>query len=435
MTAKTKQIGFKTENKKDSTVIKVNKNISYLSSGAVATPISWFEEEKKAIQTSNDYINWGVKNDYPQEIRNITLRNYVAPALLKFKVSAAIGKGYLLYKSIYEGDKEIKELVNNPEIEDFLEKIDYESYLQEAVTDLEWYEMLHTEFIRTKLGKIDTFKHLEAMYTRCAKRNSKGIIDKFYYGDFSDKNIDSKDLTQIQAYNYDETKKQNKFLLRSTIPTPGYLYYPPAAWHSSALWMQVSNEIPKFKANGMQNAMLLRYHIQYPSNYFIEAMPDEDNYTDEDRETAKKAIFQQIDELLTGTQNAQKAFYSEFQVDPITGKKMDGWIIETIKDESNYDAHKTDNEHATSAICSAHSVNPTLANVILNSSFSSKGSELRNAFKIYTELYTYKTRQLVTKPFELTKKINGWDKEIKIGFRDLVLTTLDENPTGSTNAL
>lgn len=422
---------------KTQSVQKINKKISYLSkSEAIVTPISWFEEEKKNIDRSNDeWIKWGKNDNYPEEIRNITLRNYVAPALLKFKVSAANGKGWMLYKTRYEGKTEIKEPVKNSEIEEFLEKIDFDSYLSEAITDLEWYEILHTEFIRNKGNKIDSFRHLETMYTRAAKRNAKGKIHKFFYGNFSDKRVDKTALTQIQAYNYNEKNPQSKFVLRSTIPTPGYLYYPPAAWHSSALWMQVSNEIPKFKANGMMNSMTIRYHIEYPADYFIEAMPDELEYTDEDRENKKNEIFQQIDDLLTGTTNAQKAFYSSFQTDVQTGKALDGWKIHVLKDETNYDAHKGDNEQATSAICSSHSVNPTLANVILNSSFSSKGSELRNAFKIYTELYTYKTRQLVTKPFELTKKINGWDKDIKIGFRDLVLTTLDENPTGSTNAL
>jgi hypothetical protein len=434
MTVK-KQIGFHTEPKNKS-VIPIDKKVSYLSkSDTVITPIDWFQSEQKNIDRSNNaWINWGEKDEYPQTIRDITLKNYVAPSLLKFKISAALGKGYLLYKSIYEGEREIKELVRDTQIEDFLEANNYKKYLLEAATDAEWYEILHTEFIRSKDNKISSFKHLETMYTRAERKDSKGKIGHFYYGNFIDKKLKPDDYAKIQAYNYNEEKPQNKFVLRSSIPTPGFLYYPPATWHSSALWMQVSNEIPKFKANGMQNAMSLKYHVEYPAGYFEQAMPDDD-YTDEQREAKKNEVFNQIDELLTGTQNAQKAFHSEFQTDSITGKKMDGWIIHVLKDETNYDAHKGDNEQATSAICSAHGVNPTLANVIVSGAFSSKGSEMRNAFKIYTELYTNRTRELITEPFELIKKINGYDRDIKIGFRDLVLTTLDENPTGSTNAL
>jgi hypothetical protein len=422
------------------TVKRIDKNISYLSkSSAIVTPIDWFGAAKeKAIQSNNDYIFWGVQDNYPEQIKNISLKNHVVSALLKFKIRAVLGKGYLLYKSRYEGNREIKELVNNSEIEEFLERIDYNSYLEKAVSDCEWYGILYTEFIRNKGKKIHSFNHLDTINTRCGKKNKNGIIDKFYYGNFSD----AKDLTEIKAYNQNELKPQDKFCVRSVIPCPGFLYYPPNSWHSSAMWMQVSNEIPKFKANSMTNSMVLRYHIQYPSNYFLNAFPSEKGYTDLDRENKKTEIFNQIDDLLTGTQNAQKVFISEYQMQNtnkipknIKSKNLIGWSIEPIKDLTNYDAYSDDNDNAISAICTAHSVNPRLGSVILNREMSSKGSEIRHAFNLYTQLYTTKTRQMITKPFEITKKINGWDKEIKIGFKDLLIESLDKNPTGSRNII
>jgi hypothetical protein len=34
------------------------------------------------------------------------------------------------------------------------------------------------------------------------------------------------------------------------------------------------------------------------------------------------------------------------------------------------------------------------------------------------------------KPIEIVKYENGWDKDIHFGFRDMLLTNLDENPNG-----
>lgn len=415
-----------------------HENICYSAKSGVV--IEFIENDinsdyKKTESSKTEYVYWGKKNTTPKLIRDLTLQNHIAPGLLDFKISATIGKGIMLYQSIYEGDKEIKTLIKNQEVEDFLNANgmgdEDSTKLFEFATDLHWYENMFAEFIfnqgKTKIVKLN---QLEAYYTRSGKRNELGMVDNVYFGDFY--NTKLKEFTPIPVLTEESIKTSGvyKYAMHVKKPTTGFLYYPPAVWHSTEMWMKVSNAIPIFKASGMANDMRIKYHVKVPNNYFESQYPQDI----EKQQQAENAFFDQLDEFLVGEQNTLKSFATFFPIDPITGKELAGVQIVVIEDKVNYEAHLTDDERATSAICSGHNINPTLANILINNQLSS-GSEIRNAFQIYVSLNTYSFRQLLLKPLYTIKKINNWDSKIKFGFRDIKLETLDVNPTGSTNAL
>lgn len=388
---------------------------------------------KRTQDTKTEYVYWGKRNDSPKRIRDLTLANHIAPGLLAFKIAATIGKGIITYESVYEGDKEIKTPIEDNEVYDFLNENGFgeedHSKLAELVTDLHWFESGFAQFImnqaKTKVAKLS---NLEAYYTRSGKRNENGDVGNIYFGDFYNAKV--KDFTPIPLYNPSLSEIPDKFAIHLKVPTPGFLYYPPATWHSSELWMKVSNAIPLFKASGMENDMVVKNHVKIPANYFALQAPD----NAEEQKKIEKDFYAQLDEFLVGEQNTRKSITTFYPVDPITGKELAGVQIIPIEDKTNYEAHLTDDERATSAICSAHNINPTLANILINNKLSS-GSEIRNAFEIYTGLYSYTFRQLAVKPLYIVKRINKWNPKIKFGFRDIKLETLDINPTGSTNAL
>lgn len=403
-------------------------------SGVVVEFIETNINSNYKTNTKRKWVNWGEDDKTPKKIRDLTLRNHIAPGLLDFKISATIGKGIMLYESIYEGDKEIKTPVKDAEVEDFLNSNglgeEHSDRLFEFATDLHWYENMFGEYIfneaKTKVAKLN---HLETYYSRSGPINDDGKVEKIFYGDFYASKV--KDIAEISLLTADISKIEDfKYAFHIKKPTTGFLYYPPAVWHSTELWMKVSNGIPVFKASGMANDMRIKYHIKIPNNYFALQYPDDIAA----QQKAEKEFFDQLDEFLTGEQNTLKSFATFFPIDPITGKELAGVQIVVIEDKVNYEAHLTDDERATSAICSGHNVNPTLANILIGNKLSS-GSEIRNAFEIYVGLYTYSFRQLLLKPLYTVKKINKWNPKIKFGFRDIKLETLDINPTGSTNAL
>jgi hypothetical protein len=388
-----------------------------------------------------EYAFWGEKNTLPAQIREVTLQNHIAPALLDFKTTATVGKGIITYIERTEGDRIYKEIVNIPEIDDFLSANGYHEEnmdkLIEFSTDFHWYENIFCEMIRSNGGKVIQINHLDCIFTRSGKKNKNGNVTHLYvsekFGHTKERTVSPSDIQKIPYYN--PAANQPKFGVHFKKPTPGFLYYPPAPWHSSELWMRLGTSIPLVKASAIRNAMDIKYHIQIPESYFISLYP-QGQYSKEDREKAKKKIIEQLNDFLVGQTNSKKAVTTFYPVDPITGKEMPGIKIEPLTDPTNHSAYLDDDERATAAICSAHNVNPSLANILLRNSLSGQsGNQLRYAFDLWTQLYAYIPRQYILRPLYLVKKINGWNKDIKFGFKDLKLETLDANPTGSTNAI
>ena len=78
-------------------------------------------------------------------------------------------------------------------------------------------------------------------------------------------------------------------------------------------------------------------------------------------------------------------------------------------------------------------VHPSLKGASPGKSKNINGTETRELFIIAQVLFK-PLRDMMLLPLYLAKEINGWDKNIEFGVKNIMLTTLDKN-TGSEKSI
>jgi hypothetical protein len=83
---------------------------------------------------------------------------------------------------------------------------------------------------------------------------------------------------------------------------------------------------------------------------------------------------------------------------------------------------------------SANNIDPTLAGYDITGKLSS-GSEKRNSYLIHIALKTPMPRKILLKWLYDVRDLNGWPPDMVFAFKDIEITTLDVNPTGTQNTV
>jgi len=204
--------------------------------------------------------------------------------------------------------------------------------------------------------------------------------------------------------------------------------------------------VPTWINSNISNSINLKYHIEIPEAYFLALYPRENYDSDEIwRKTLVKAeteLKQKMDDFLAGEQNAMKTFYSKFAVDD-QGNPLPGWKItpltNDLKDQAWLQAYGT----AAAAIATAHSVPPDLTGLILTNSLSGgSGSNVREQFNHYVQMHTIIPRQTTLEWWPIVKRANKWPRELHLGYKNIILQTVDnakggfqaENENNSTSS-
>lgn len=369
---------------------------------------------------------WGSKNDLPQEVLKIIVDNSITPGLLSFKSEVALSNGLYFYKDEIRDEKRIKVPILDTELEDWLEELEIEEYLMSAVNDATFFANTFTQIITDKAGaNVTNINRLEASLCR-VKYPDK---DKVYlYEHWSDVGIGvAGKKTELNAY--DKSKQQKNFVVHAKNYFPGYLHYGFAPWTASLNWLKFANKIPIWKDYAITNGMSIKYHLEYPEDYYITTYPDEQinpetnkPYDDAARAKKQKDLESNIEQWLTGPENSQKTFISRFRnFMEHDGKKLESWKINVIKDEQNYEAYLDDFNTSNQAVTSAHNIDPSIASINTSGQLSS-GSDKKHSYNIMTNIVVNTIRKILLKPINLAKKIQFPEKkDIKLGFENIYL--------------
>jgi len=424
--------------KKSSTVMEVTK--------------SAIEPDTQMGLASSVYpwANWGADNNYPQQIVDENTQDTTSAGALSFKVKAHYGLGLRLFKKRVEKDKEIIEPVlieQYPEIDDFFYENDIENLQEELITDFEWFNQIYTQLIPNKAKtKIVQLSRKMAVKTRLAKRDPKtGRINNIYYsGEWP--NPVTGNYATVPVFDKRDPFRHSNAVFIHRQPSVDKDYYPTPSWYSNLRWLSVAKKVPTWINSNISNSINLKYHIEIPEAYFLALYPRENYDSDEIwRKTLVKAeteLKQKMDDFLAGEQNAMKTFYSKFAVDD-QGNPLPGWKItpltNDLKDQAWLQAYGT----AAAAIATAHSVPPDLTGLILTNSLSGgSGSNVREQFNHYVQMHTIIPRQTTLEWWPIVKRANKWPRELHLGYKNIILQTVDnakggfqaENENNSTSS-
>lgn len=385
---------------------------------------------------------WGKNNDHPQWIEKLVLQNNIVPTLLQTKRDLVAGSGFFAYKEVFVADggqKNIQEVEIPADAQKFFTDSFIDKYRLAAAGELIKHGNIFTEFVRDKGGKIHSISLKECKYVRLGEQNKEGKVTKAYIsGDWPTR--DKKDglteydksINQVELYG-GEDKKQKKFLLHTgdTLFNDGYYNVP--VWYGSRSWIELANSIVKFHQSNIKHGYVIRFHIQIPKDYFYEQPitgAAEELIKARDNAIEKKNTFiNKLNDLLAGQEQAGRSIVTEFDFDVALKTEYPGIKITPINIDLKDEALLTLFEKTNTANISAQGIHPTLANIETQGKLSS-GSEIRNAYLMYLAIKTPTPRAILLEAINLVKRINRWPEEVHFGFRDIEITTLDEDKSG-----
>lgn len=415
-------------------------------------------ENKVTVETKNrskeiDFYPWGVANDFPDKLIENAFKNNVVASNLDFNAKIGFGETVMPVRREVDESGELKfrpvQKSEQPQIFEFLEDNNFPLIQQELVHDLTLLHNGFVELIMNKAGtKILQIRHKEASYSRLSVMNDNAEIEWHGYcsnwKDTANNPVISTKLLDYDNPLYDlkvrlgkkpgpngKKKKENdwRYVLHIGQPSPGKFYYQKAYWWSifESHWFDFSCAIPEFKMNLMKNQMVLKYHIQIRKGFFEELYRSEGITEDKKKTSRRIEFYQQMEDFLSGKENAGKNFVSDIDYDKINkGVEVQDIKITPIESFIKGGEYIEDSEEASNAICYAMGVHPSLQGASPGKNKTINGTEARELFIIKQSLMK-PLRDLLVQPLNIVKAINGWDPDIEFVIPNIQLTTLDKN--------
>jgi hypothetical protein len=407
-----------------------------------------------------EFYNWGSDNNMPNKLIESAYKNNVLASNLDFNARIGYGDTIQVVRRSRNVSNEIEYVPlmesEAQEVFDFLRDNNYALLQQELIHDLMLLNNSFVEFIMNKAcTKILQVRHKEAAYSRLSMMNDDGRIE--YHGYCSDwTNSASEKVIATPLLDYDNplydlkvkmgkkpdengksnNKKIPRHILHIAPPSPGKFYYQKAYWWSifESHWFDFSCSIPEFKMNLMQNQMVLKYHVQIRKGFFDDMFRSEGITDPKKKEERKLDFYRQLEDFLSGKENAGKNFVSEISYNDIQkGLEIQDIKITPIESFIKGGEYIEDSEEASNAICYAMGVHPSLQGASPGKNKTINGTEARELF-IIKQAMMKPIRDLLLQPLQIVKDINGWDPDIDFIIPNIMLTTLDQG-TGSVKQI
>ena len=379
-------------------------------------------------------VPWGKDNLQPYHDRQLLADNDIKESIIKLKTSLLAGKRLMLYREVIEDGKQNIEVVQDNELSDWIEEWGIESFFEETLLDLEEFGNSFAEIVLTRNAKkaasLMSMNLVDARLTPVVNRyDSEELIVADWLKD-KKLSLSSDELEKIPLLNNRrpmmDIGKYFKSALHIKNNVSGQPYYNTQIWSGTKNWTEVANIIPRFHLQGLKNGYMLRYHVKIPYSYFA------DCGTEEEKQKKMTEVQQTLDNVVSGADNAHKAFYSFLKT---IGAATEEWKIEKIETDLKDESYLALHEAASKVHARGHNIHPVLAGIETSGSLSS-GSEILNLLNYFIAYIAPRPRRLALTPINLVKNYNFPEKRnIKIGVEDTVLTTIDQNPTGTQKTL
>lgn len=401
-----------------------------------------------------EIMYWGKNNDLPQQREQLIGDNNIVPSLIERKRNILMGQDIMAFRIRYEtgADGTVKKITEEVEMpaniqawldgEGWGNGSNFHEYLAAAAGEWAKHSLVIPEFIRTRdMRTISSLEVKECKYMRAGKKNEAGKITTWYWSGHwgpqsgQKNNLETKKTVALPVYAGEEAP-QPKFIK----PSGDYLlndgYYPIPSWWGGWEWIELANQIPQFHKNNISNGYNIRWHIQIPTDYFLDyekyqsaATKSEKAEVLKDQQEREQAFMDDVNEFLAGLANVGRTLFTKYEMDKALGKEYPGIKITPLSYDMKDEALLKLFERSNTANTSAQGLHPSLAGIETAGKLSS-GTEIRNAFLMWLIINTPLPRKMLLAPLNLVKRINGWPADIHFGIRDYELTALSSEPSG-----
>lgn len=429
------------------------------SNGSAGVDIVTTVQVEVKDKTSGVLVSWGKNNDIPQQIFAQAKQNGSVSNALRINRKAHYGKGFILYRTDTKSGKKDIQVIGDDDapaqaIFELFRKSQMPKFWRETIADLEAWSIAFPEYILSEnFETINRVTRQKAAWCRFEVPDDNGIIGHIYISqkfgrEGASVSIDSEFVSQVNyidpAWNADQVKehckkhKIKKFIRPVFYPMVDEAFYPSAEWHSifESGWLEVSNSVPEYKKHYFKNMSSPKYQADVDERYFETIYREEwSSFTFEQRDEIRKAFDTAIVNGLSGNENAGKLIRGIMLVDD-NRQPYPTLTIKAIEDGTKDGQYLAEAESANGEIYAALGVDAsmTTGGVPGGKLSSGSGSDKREAFNILQELKA-SDRETTLEIFDFIKDYNAYPADIKGGFENIVLTTLDVNPTGTQKAI
>ena len=387
-----------------------------------------------------DYLvhPFGANDDLPDIIKETVQSNNIAPGILKKKTQLIWGMGPVLYKEklieTKDGNKRIRMIQEDAEIDEWLESWEYQDYLLKAVTDYQHIEGVFSKFELNKGSRIGTPFIARIVHQYCdrtrlatAKNNKSRKATHAITSEWSFKNVQAS--TEFKVYPLFDF--QNPFANPNSIQYSNMYsfcteYYTVPDLYGSLEWLKGSTAVPLIFKALRNNSMNLKYHFISPQAFWdkkqkeIEAncLKTGTPYSSKMLMEYQRLFLEKISVVLSGDENTGKYLHTtkSFTVEG-TNLIEHGWEIKVI-DQNIKDfvsAHILISDHANHALAAGLNLHSALGNVS-ESGKSDSGSEQIYALKTFLQTGIDIPEFIIMKAINYALKVNFPKKGLKIGF-------------------
>lgn len=352
------------------------------------------EKQLEAAPRVNDsnrgWINFGNRNDYPQQLSDLYWQSPTHKACVDFAASAILGGGVDI-KSMKE--KGIEELMPNYQQT-------WDDLIHCLALDYTIYGSYAMQICKNKDGKTYSVFHQPVSDVRCGKLDEDGVITRYYVSsDWS--NLAKFPPVEFEAFNFtdEEEISQNEvklFVYRSY--SPDVTYYQLPRYIGALRAIQAEIELIRFDLRSITN------NFNASGVLSLQQVDDEDE---------RKRVLDSIEAMFNGSDNASSLMVTfrnnATQDDAVTFTPFD-------KSVSNVNLFQDNNDRTIERIIASHRIpsKGLIGYPTETASLGGDGNILNIAFNLYNKLVGDADRKAVVDTINKVFSINGVDVQIKM---------------------
>lgn len=424
------------------------------------------DEKYESFSTSNPYIPWGDDNQFPYQLDDAAKKSSVLEIGMQILSALIWAQGIWYYKEVDIDGKISKVKVKNADIDKWLRRNSIHKIYEALIYDRVFYGLAWPAINVKKInGKLSCpgIRWYDAPHGRFQRKNIKSNkIENVYINpnwrdgavDLATKEIPSElrnwvfmfplleqilgdAIDQIETDEIDEKGKTFIYCIKGY--TSGKAYYPREPWHSTYHngWLKLSSGIPDILVKLFLYSITLNYLITFDEDFikkFREKVKAEHKGNKQPSDSEIDAMIKaEIDKYLAGQENMYTTYFGTHKYTNNTDKPRMSVLIDVIDNklkEGNLiipNIQQADGQIISTLGLTSSMVEKVEPGVKGN---GGSGSNIREAQQSFISRI-HLIRQNLLEPLRIVHEINGWPDDIQWGFKDMIIETLDNNPTGN----